>query len=140
MVVAAKGCTMDSKYFDHLIRAFGDASSRRTALRGLAAGAVAATGLGALISDSDAQRRRNRNRRNRRSRCGKQYAGCNSENDCCTGLICKELQNPRSEAEFSGTCAYRRGCGKRNDFCDKNKDCCRNFQCSGKRCRRRNNN
>ena len=127
---------MDSNRFDHLIRAFGDATSRRTALRGLAAGAIAATGAGTLISEIDAKR----NNRNRRSRCGKQYAGCNSENDCCVGLICKELQNPRDEADFKGTCAYKRGCGKRNDYCDKNKDCCRNFQCSGKRCRRRNNN
>ena len=129
---------MDKKSFDHLIRAFGDTTSRRTALRGLAVGAVAATAAGPLIDDIDA-RRRKRNR-NRQSRCGKQYAGCNSENDCCVGLICKELQNPREEADFAGTCAYKRGCGKRNDYCDKNKDCCRNFQCSGKRCKRRNNN
>ena len=136
MAAETKGCRMDNKHFDHLIRAFGDTTSRRTALRGLAAGAVAATGVGALISDIDARKRN----RNRRSRCGAQYAGCNSENDCCTGLICKELHNPRAEAEFKGTCAYRRGCGKRNDYCDKNRDCCRNFRCSGKRCKRRNNN
>ena len=135
-MAATKGCVMDNRHFDHLIRAFGDVTTRRTALRGLAAGAVAASGIGALASEIDARRRRNRNRR---SRCGKQYAGCNSENDCCTGLICKELQNPNAQAEFKGTCAYRRGCGKRNDFCDRNKDCCRNFQCSGKRCKRRNN-
>lgn len=127
---------MDNKHFDHLIRAFGDATSRRTALRGLAAGVIAASGVGTLASQVDARRKRNRNRR---SRCGKQYAGCNSENDCCTGLVCKELQNPREEADFKGTCAYRRGCGKRNDYCDKNKDCCRNFECRGKRCKRRNN-
>jgi len=124
---------MNKNQFDSLIRAFSEATSRRGALRGLAAGAVAATGVGALISESDARRR------NRRSRCGKQYAGCNSENDCCTGLICKDLQDPRAEAEFTGTCAYRRGCGKKNDSCDKNKDCCRNFECRGKRCKRRNN-
>jgi len=127
---------MDTKQFDSLIRAFGETTSRRTALRGLAAGAMAATGIGALLGESDARRRN----RNRRSRCGKQYAGCNSENDCCRGLICKELQNSTAQAEFKGTCAYRRGCGKRNDYCDKNKDCCRNFQCDGKRCKRRDNN
>jgi hypothetical protein len=127
---------MDNKHFDYLIRVFNDATSRRTALRGLAAGAIAATGAGALISDIDARRKN----KNRRSRCGAQYAGCNSENDCCVGLICKELTNPRTEADFKGTCAYRRGCGKRNDYCDKNRDCCRNFRCSGKRCRRRDRN
>jgi hypothetical protein len=27
----------------------------------------------------------------------------------------KELHNPSAEANFSGTCAYRRDCGKKND-------------------------
>ena len=128
---------MDSNQFDRLTRSFGAAATRRNALRGLAAGLLGATGLGATLSEIDARRRRRRRNRNRR--CGAQYAGCNSERDCCEGLICQELKNPGAEAEFSGTCAYRRGCGKKNDYCQKNRDCCRQFQCKGRRCKRRNN-
>lgn len=126
---------MDTRHFDQLIRAFGDTSTRRTALRGLAAGALATTGIGAVVSEIDARRNNNKRRR-----CGRQYYGCNNDNECCHGLICKELENPYIEANFKGTCAYRRGCGKNNDYCGKNRDCCRNFRCRNRRCRRQNNN
>jgi hypothetical protein len=129
---------MDSSHFDRLVRSFGASASRRTALRGLVAGVLGATGIGATLSELDARRRRRRGNRNRR-RCGKQYDGCNRESDCCDGLICKQLTNPNAEAKFDGTCAYKRGCGKKNDYCGKNRDCCRQFQCRGKRCKRRNN-
>lgn len=127
---------MDTRHFDQLIRAFGDTSTRRTALRGLAAGALATTGLGAVVSEIDARRNNNKRRR-----CGRQYYGCNNDNECCHGLICKELENPYQEAQFTGTCAYRRGCGRNNDYCSKNRDCCtRNFRCTNRRCKRRNDN
>lgn len=120
--------------FDHLIRAFGTANTRRRTLRGLAAGALATTGVEAAVREFDARRRKNR-----RGQCGQQYAGCNSATDCCHGLVCKPLENPSVEAEFTGTCAYKRGCGKRNDYCSKNRDCCRTFRCRNKRCKRRKN-
>ena len=129
---------MDSNHFDRLARSFGMNASRRTALRGLAAGLLGATGLGTVITEVDARRRGNRNR-NRNRRCGDQYAGCNSEKDCCEGLICKELTNPGADAGFDGACAYKRGCGQKNDYCGKNRDCCRQFRCQGKRCKRRDN-
>jgi hypothetical protein len=127
---------VDHNHFDRVTRIVGAESTRRAALRGLALGLLAATGLGTAVQESSARRKRRNN--NRRSRCGRQYYGCNNDNDCCHGLICKDLQNPYSEAEFKGTCAYRRGCGKKNDFCGKNRDCCRNFRCRNKRCRRVN--
>ncbi len=127
---------MDSNHFDRLTRVFGIESTRRVALRGLAAGMLGATGFGALLSEIEARRRGRNN--NRRTRCGRQYYGCNDSNDCCHGLVCEELHNPYAEADFKGTCAYRRGCGLKNDFCGKNRDCCRNFRCRNKRCKRRN--
>ena len=133
---------MDDTRFDQLARSVSAATTRRTALGGMALALLGAVGLGAGVAEIDAQRRRRRNRnRNRggRRNCGAQYAGCNDGRDCCTGLICKELRNPSVEAEFSGTCAYRGGCGKTNDFCKKNRDCCRQFRCGGRKCRRRNN-
>ena len=116
---------MESTQFDRLARTIGAAASRRTALRGVAAGLLGAAGLGALHRDASA-------------RCGRQYDGCNDDKECCNGLTCKTLQAPRAESNnFKGVCAYKRSCGKRNDFCQKNKDCCRNFRCSGRKCKRR---
>lgn len=127
---------MDSNHFDRLVRAFGVKSTRRVALRGLVAGIIGATGLEASIGEIDARRRGRNN--NKRRRCGRQYYGCNDHNDCCHGLVCEELQNPYIEANFKGTCAYRRGCGLNNDYCGKNRDCCRNFRCRNRRCKRQN--
>jgi hypothetical protein len=135
---------VDTSQFDRLARTVGEAATRRTALQGLAAGVLGAIGLSAASNDTDAQRRRRKRRRKRRNRggrlsnCGAQYAGCNSDNDCCRGLTCKTLTNPHAEQRFSGTCAYQpAGCGKRNDFCERNHDCCRAFICRGRQCRRR---
>ena len=129
---------MDSNHFDRITRIVGAESTRRSAVRGLAAGLLGVTGLGTVVQKIEARRRGRNN--NKRTRCGRQYYGCNNDNECCNGLICQELKNPYAEAEFKGTCAYRRGCGKKNDFCGKNRDCCRNFRCRNKRCRRVNNN
>jgi hypothetical protein len=134
---------MEETRFDALARSVGAVTTRRTALGGVAAGILGSVGLAAVLDDVEAQNRRRRRNRNRRRggrrNCGAQYAGCNKGGDCCTGLICKELRNPSAEAEFSGTCAYKRGCGKKNDFCEKNRDCCRKFRCGGRKCKRRNN-
>ena len=129
---------MDDSQFDRITRSLGAAATRRATLRSLAAGLLATTGLGALLDKVDA--RRNGRHNNKRRRCGKQYAGCNEDNDCCHGLICKELTNPHASADFNKTCAYKRGCGLKDDFCGKNRDCCRNFRCRNARCRRRPNN
>lgn len=134
---------MDDTRFDALARTVGAVTTRRTALSGVAAGILGSVGLAAVLDDVEAQNRRRRRNRDRRrggrKNCGAQYAGCNKGGDCCTGLICKELRNPSAEANFSGTCAYKRGCGKKNDYCDKNRDCCRKFRCGGRKCKRRNN-
>lgn len=130
---------MDGSQFDRITRSLGASATRRGALRGLAAGLLSATGLGTILEEIDA-RRRNGRHNNKRRRCGAQYAGCNEDNDCCHGLICKELRNPHASANFPGTCAYKRGCGLKEDFCGKNRDCCRNFRCRNARCRRRPNN
>jgi hypothetical protein len=122
---------VDETQFDRLARVFGRATSRRIALGGLGAGLIAALGQGAPLTE--ARRRHNGGRQN----CGAQYAGCNDGSECCDGLICLRLENPSAAADFTGTCAYRRGCGKHKDYCQKNKDCCRNFRCRGHECKRR---
>ncbi len=125
---------MDEKQFDRLARVVGVAGSRRIALGGLVAGLFSAlSGPGAMPAEA----RRNHRNRGGRKHCGAQYAGCNDGSDCCRGLICKQLTNPNTAADFSGTCAYRRGCGKKKDYCKKNRDCCRNFRCGGHECKRR---
>jgi hypothetical protein len=123
---------MDDTRFDALARAVGAVTTRRSALRGVAAGILGSVGLGGVLDDVAAQRQGSGYRR-----CGKQYAGCNQGRDCCAGLRCKTLRNPHAEAEFSGVCAYQGGCGRRNDFCKKNRDCCRKFRCRNRKCKRR---
>jgi hypothetical protein len=128
---------MDSSQFDRIARSFGAAASRRTALRGLAAGLLGAVGLGSSLDAIEARRRRRRRGDDRNRRCGAQYDGCNDERDCCEGLVCIRLSNPNAEQKFEGTCGYKRGCGKKNDYCRRNHECCRSFRCRGKRCKRR---
>jgi hypothetical protein len=122
---------MDESQFDRLARSVGVATSRRIAVRGVAVGLLGAIGLVPPLSE--ARRRRHGGRKN----CGEQYDGCNDGSDCCDGLICKRLENPSQEADFIGTCAYKRGCGKKNDYCQTNHDCCRDFRCRGHDCKRR---
>ena len=79
---------MDETRFDALARAVGALTTRRAALRGVAAGLLGSVGLAAALDDVDAQNRRRRNQRKRRRgqgyrRCGKEYAGCNSGGACC---------------------------------------------------------
>jgi hypothetical protein len=125
------GKNVDETQFNRLARSIGFATSRRVALGGLAAVLLSAFGLG--VPPTEARRRH----RGRRKNCGAQYAGCNDGSECCEGLVCKQLANPSAAADFTGTCAYRRGCGKRKDYCQKNKDCCRSFRCRGHECKRR---
>ncbi len=55
---------MDDTRFDALARAVGAVTTRRTALRGVAAGILGSVGLAAVLDDVEAQnRRRRRNRR-----------------------------------------------------------------------------
>jgi hypothetical protein len=130
---------MDGHHFDRLTRSLAASATRRGTLRGLAAGLLATTGLGTLLDEIDA-RRNNGRHNNKRRNCGDQYTGCNENNECCHGLICKQFSGTGAEANFPGTCAYKRGCGLKEDFCGKNRDCCHNFRCRNARCRRRPNN
>lgn len=123
---------MDSTHFDRLTRSVGAATTRRAALRGLAAGLIGVAGIGAGLTETDARKRS-------KGRCGKREQGCKTKKDCCEGLICKKIQ-PAGEAvseAFDNVCAYKRGCGKKNAYCDKNRDCCSKFVCQRHRCKRR---
>ncbi len=82
---------MDGSHFDRITRVVGAESTRRSALRGLAAGILGAAGLGSIVQEIAA--RRNGRNNNKRRRCGRQYYGCNDDNECCHGMICQELKN-----------------------------------------------
>ena len=107
---------MDTTTFDTLTRAITATSTRRSALRGLVAGAAAAAvGAGMLIGaeDTSAKRRKHRNGKGK----GKQLKPgqrCQNDNQCTKGYICEVPVNGSNSDEF---CSGGQGaeCGAPND-------------------------
>jgi hypothetical protein len=136
---------MDPQRFDRFTREIGSRTDRRSALRTVAAGALATLGLGAVA-------------RQTRAGSGKDGASCTTSSDCETGLVCEGASNgllngliangpygpPAAATLFGpseGTCRYRSdNCGKSGQFCNRNSDCCNglNLECRGHECQRRN--
>ena len=93
---------MESVTFDTVVRRFGSGMTRRVALRGLVAGAVALSAGGAVSSVEAAspqlgRRRKHRRHTRRQDRCGRQADGCGafdadtgeySAPYCCHGYEC----------------------------------------------------
>lgn len=93
---------MDTTKFDSVARLFGSGMTRREALRGLVAGAVAVTAGGAVLSVGDASAKRRRRRKNRKQNqhqdhCGVHGDGCGALDAdtgdftppyCCHGYEC----------------------------------------------------
>ena len=93
---------MDMVTFDTVVRRFGRGMTRRAALRGLVAGAVAITAGGAVRSVEAASpqlrpRRKHRRQNKRQDRCGRQDDSCGafdadsgdySAPYCCRGYEC----------------------------------------------------
>ena len=93
---------MDTVKFDTVTRLFGSGMTRREALRGLVAGAVAVTAGGAVLSVEAAspqlrRRRKNRKQNQHNDHCGRHGDGCGALDAdtgeftppyCCHGYEC----------------------------------------------------
>jgi hypothetical protein len=113
---------MEPTRFDALTRTLATGANRRTAVRGLAAGAAALAGLGVVArgaTEVGAQAAAEGNRGP-----GKK---CNKNSQCGRGLRCGN----DGECEFKG-----RNCGRTGDACDGNQDCCGNRSCRKGSCER----
>lgn len=109
---------MDSNRFDALTRSLAGAADRRTALRGMAAGAAALAGLG-IAARAGAQPAAEGNRGP-----GKK---CNKNTQCGRGLRCGN----------DGKCEYKgRNCGRSGDTCDTTGQCCGSRTCRRGKCGR----
>jgi hypothetical protein len=112
---------MDTGKFDAVARLFGNGMTRREALRGLVAGAVAVTAGGAVHAGQAASpklRRRRKHRKQRRQRtpqdwCGRHGDGCGALDAdtgeftppyCCHGYECVYST---SNGSSSWTCQAR---------------------------------
>lgn len=121
---------MASTIFDTTARTFASALTRRSALRGLAAGAFAAIGGGALVLDEvDARKKKHKPSKARCLTSGKR---CSSDKQCCSksGLICEVPTNGSNSDTY---CCGGQGatCGGANEDGDAvGPLCCANFRCS----------
>jgi hypothetical protein len=94
---------MDSLSFDTMTKSLGGRVDRRTAVRGMVAGALAAVvGVGVLREETDARRRRRKGKRRKGQPQGGQPQGgqpqggtlqpgqpCQSSAQCVSGYICE---------------------------------------------------
>jgi hypothetical protein len=109
---------MDSTTFDTIARTFGSTSTRRTAVRGLFAGAVALTG-GAAVLQADAKRRKKGKKGGRNQQQG-QFLDtgdpCQSDGQCNSNdhQICEVPQNA-SNSDHRCCGAQGAVCGGVND-------------------------
>jgi hypothetical protein len=107
---------MDTTTFDTLTRTVSTSLTRRSALRGLVAGAaVAAAGAGMLIQSEDGSAKRRKKRKGKGKGKGLQPgARCQNDNQCTRGYICEVPVNGSNSDEF---CSGGQGavCGAPND-------------------------
>ena len=107
---------MDTTTFDTLTRAITTTSTRRSALRGLCAGAaVAAVGTAMLLPAEDAGARRRKGRKGKGQGKGLQPGQrCQNDNQCVKGYICEVPVNGSNSDEY---CSGGQGatCGAPNE-------------------------
>ena len=115
---------METIKFDGIARTLGSTSTRRSAVRGLFAGALAAVAGGALLQadDASAKRRRKKHKKgNNQSDSKRRNPGafCDSSSQCQTdrGYICAVAVNAGNSDK---TCSGGPGavCGPKNDDLD----------------------
>ena len=111
---------METTTIDGIARTLGNGITRRGALRGLFAGAMAAVAGGALLQadDASARRRRKKNRKSNKQSAAKRRkpgAFCDSSSQCQTdrGYICDVAVNAGNSDK---TCSGASGavCGPQN--------------------------
>ena len=119
---------METMTFDGIARSLGSSITRRSALRGLFAGAMAAVAGGALLHADDASAKRRRRKKNKKGKKGNQQSNgkrrkpgafCDSSAQCQTdqGYICAVAVNAGNSDK---TCSGGPGavCGPKNDDLD----------------------
>jgi hypothetical protein len=130
---------MDTTTFDGIARNFGSTLNRRSALRGLFAGAAALVAGGAVlhVDDASAKRRRKKNKKTRKNK--KQNtdgtrtlpigAFCENSAQCPSSYICEVAVNAgNSDRTCCG--AQGAGCGAKNEDGDDTAPyCCVGHQC-----------
>jgi hypothetical protein len=127
---------MDSTTFDGIARTFGSTSTRRSAVRGLFAGAVALVG-GATILEADAKRRKKKGKGG-----GTQQRGTLANGQFCqTSSQCRDANNicevASNASNSDRTCCGATGatCGAPNgDGDDTAPFCCAGFSCTNGTC------
>jgi hypothetical protein len=112
---------MDTTTFDTLARTVSASTTRRSALRGLVAGAAALVAGGILLQSEDAGARRRGKKGGRKGGKGgkgsrKLQPGqpCQNDNQCTTGYICEVPVNGSNSDEFCSGGQDAR-CGAPND-------------------------
>jgi len=115
---------METIKFDGIARTLGSSITRRSAMRGLVAGAMAAVAGGALLHADDAaakRRRRKGKKGNHQQQSNRRKPGafCDFDSQCQTdkGYICEVAVNAGNSDE---TCSGGPGafCGPKNDDLD----------------------
>jgi len=115
---------MDTTTFDGLTRNLGNTLNRRSALRGLVAGAAALVAGGAILQADDASARRRRKKSKKTKKNQNQNTGgaqtlpigafCESSAQCPSSYICEV---PVNAGNSDRTCcgAQGAGCGAKNE-------------------------
>ena len=107
---------MDTTTFDTLARTMSSSTTRRSALRGLFAGAAAtAVGTGLLLGAEDASGKRRKRRKGKGKGKGLQPGQrCQNDNQCVKGYICEVPVNGSNSDEY---CSGGQGavCGAPNE-------------------------
>jgi hypothetical protein len=134
---------METKTFDGITKTLGSSITRRSALRGLFAGAMAAVAGGALLqADDAAAKRRRRNKKNKKSNQNSKRrqpgAFCDSSAQCQTdkGYICEV---PVNAGNSDKTCCGGQGafCGPKNaDLDDTAPFCAVGHECVNSVCQK----
>jgi hypothetical protein len=113
---------MDTTTFDTLARSISTSLTRRSALRGLVAGAaVAAAGAGMLIQSEDTSAKRRKRRKGTGTGNGSGNGKllqpgdpCQNDNQCTKGYICEVPVNGSNSDEFCSG-GQDAACGAPND-------------------------
>ena len=110
---------METTMFDGIAKSLSTTSTRRSAVRGIFAGALAAVAGGALLHADDAAAKRRRRKSKKTNQGRKPGEFCDSTSQCQTskGYICAVAVNAGNSDK---TCAGGPGavCGPKNDDLD----------------------
>ena len=127
---------METTMFDGIAKSLSTTSTRRSAVRGLVAGALAAVAGGALLQADDAAAKRRRRKNKKSSQGRKPGEFCDSTSQCQTskGYICAVAVNAGNSDK---TCSGGQGafCGpKTEDEDDTAPFCAVGFSCVNEVC------